>query len=60
MKFGIVDGDGQLGEDKYDSLDKAVEAAKTEVTGNPDTEVEVVQFLKLVSSTLKVEVIERD
>ena len=58
MKFGVVDGDGQVENGRYETLDKAVEAATKEVTENPDTEVDVVQFIKTVSSELKVDVVD--
>jgi archaellum component FlaF (FlaF/FlaG flagellin family) len=60
MKFAIIDSDGQIEETRHDTLEKAVEAATSDVSDNPDTEVEVVQIIKVVSSTLKVDVTDPD
>ena len=56
MQFATIDTDGTISDERYLTLDKAVEAATKEVSDNPDTEVEVVQVIKKVSSELKVNV----
>jgi len=55
MKFAIVDDEG-LSEERYDTIDKAIEDASKTVSDTPDSEVEIVQVVKKVSSELKVSV----
>jgi hypothetical protein len=52
-KFAILDDD-TMDDKRYDSMDEALEAAKGKVSDTPDSEVEVVQIIKRVSSELKV------
>lgn len=56
MKFGVIEDDGTVSNDRFETVDKAVESAKKLVSDSPDTEVEVIQFVKVVSSELKVDV----
>jgi hypothetical protein len=55
-KFAVVEVDGSLGDERYDTVEKAIDAAMVDVTDNPDTEVEVVQVVKTVVSSIKVDV----
>lgn len=51
-KFAVVDLD--VGEDQYDTLEAAVEAAKNTVKDEPDSTIDVVQIVKNVTSRLEV------
>ena len=53
--FAVLTDDG-AGEERYDDLDGAVVAAKQLVTEEPDSEVEIVQVLKKVSSSLQIDI----
>jgi len=55
-KFAIVDVDGTMEDERYDTLDSAIAEATKDVSDNADTEVEIVQIIKRVSSTLVVDV----
>jgi len=51
-KFAVVDLD--VGEERYDTLEAAVEAAKNTVKDEPDSTIDVVQIVKNVTSRLEV------
>jgi len=55
-KFAIVDSDGTMDDDRYNTMQEAVDAACKEASENAEAEVEVIQILKTVSSTLKIDV----
>jgi hypothetical protein len=55
-KFAMIETDGTLGQERYETVEKAVEAATAIVTDSPDSEVEIVQVVKKVVSTLEVKV----
>lgn len=55
-QFAVLDNDGQASEERFDTMDKAIAKAKEMVTEEPDSEVDVIQFVKTVSSTLQVDV----
>jgi hypothetical protein len=55
-KFAVVETDGTIGEERYDTIEKAIEVATVDVTDSPDSEVEIVQIIKKVVSSLKVDV----
>lgn len=55
-KFAVVEADGTLGEERYDTVEKAIDAATVDVTDSPDSEVEIVQVIKKVTSSLKIDV----
>ena len=55
-KFVITGVDGDLTGFMYDTLEDAVAAAKAIVKDEPDSDVEVMQVLKRVGSTLTVNV----
>ena len=55
-KFAVAEPDGTLGKDRYDTLEAAVAAATEEVTDTPDSDVEIVQVVKRVSSSLDIKV----
>lgn len=57
-KFAIMDVDGVVDEERFNTIDEAIEKATQMVTDDADTEVEIVQILKKVSSTLKVDVVD--
>ena len=57
MNFVAVDGNGELLlEQGYETMEDAVEDATKNVKDNPDTEVEIFERVKVVSSTLTVDV----
>ena len=56
-KFAFVSDDG-MDDKRYETLEEAIAAATEEVTGTPESEVEVVQILKRVSSELRVDVVD--
>ena len=51
MKFVMTGTDGQLTGTTFDTIDKVLEAAAEIVKDEPDSEVEVMQVVKRVSST---------
>ena len=51
MKFAIIDGDGEVKDERYETLEDVLVAANRDVTDTPETEVEIVQVIKKVSST---------
>jgi len=53
-QFAVLTEDG-VDDKRYDSIDEATDAAKAAVE-DPDTEVEIVQILRKVSSTLEITV----
>jgi len=55
-KFAVVEMDGTICEERYDTIEKAIEVATVGVTDSPDSEVEIVQVVKRVFSSLKVDV----
>jgi archaellum component FlaF (FlaF/FlaG flagellin family) len=57
-KFAIMDSDSVVDEERFNTIEEAVEKATQMVTDDADTEVEIVQIIKKVSSTLKVDVVD--
>lgn len=57
-KYAVVDRDGSVGDERYDTETEAIEKAKELVTEEPDSEVDVVMVTKTVSSTLKIDVLD--
>lgn len=54
-KFTIVD-DGELSNVQYNTIEEATNEAETKVRDTPDSEIEVVQILKIVSSKLQIDI----
>jgi hypothetical protein len=59
-KFAITDQDGSLTDERYNTLEEAIEAAKNDVKEEPDSEVEIWATVKKVSSTLRIDVLDAD
>ena len=59
-QYAVTDQDGALDDKRYTTLEEAIEVAKNDVTENPDTEIEVWVKVKLISSTLKIDVLDAD
>ena len=54
-KFAVLSDDG-AGEERYNDIEEAVAVARQVVTDEPDSEVEIVQVVKMVSSSLEIDV----
>lgn len=55
MRF-VIFSDNETSGEVFETLEEAMVEAKSKVSDTPDTEVEVAQVLKLVSSTLTVDI----
>lgn len=60
MQFAIADSDNSIGTERFDNINVAVEEAKKQVTEDPDTTREVFQLVKVVESTIDIEVTDPD
>lgn len=58
-EFAMIDTlHGQISDKRYPTMAEALAEAQENVTDNPDTEVEIIQVLKRVSSSVKIDVVD--